>query len=219
MVTFGDLMALLLTFFVMMLSLSNINQQKYESVSEAMGESFGLQKLKMPNTQKPSPEDKSSLIEPPIRIYRDQRPVDVILQEDFRQELDSGLFSLNEGQNSLSVSFPEYMAFQAGSAELTDNFIRLLQKMAVVLSNSKGDIVVAGHTDDEPINNSRFKSNWDLSSARAVAVVKELIATGMVEPGRLSAVAYADTHPLVPNQNAELRKKNRRVEIRIKLTR
>jgi len=217
MVTFGDLMALLLTFFVMMLSLSSVNQQKYDSVSEALGESFGLQKLKMPNTH-PSSGEKSSLIEPPIKVFRDSRPLDVAVKQDLGTELDAGHISMEERDGKLSISFPDHVAFVSGSAQLTEHFSHTLGQLAHILSNSSGNIVVAGHTDDEPINNPRFKSNWELSSARAVAVVEALIATGMVEPQRLSAVGYADTRPLVPNHNRELRAKNRRVEISLTLS-
>jgi len=217
MTTFGDLMALLLTFFVLMLSLSNINEQKYDSVSEAMGESFGLQTLKPPNAQ-PARGEKSSLIEPPIKVYRDNRSVDVVIRQDLGKEIDAGHITMEESAGNLSISFPDHVAFVSGSARLTGHFSQTLKQLAQILSHSTGNIVVAGHTDDEPINNDRYKSNWELSSARAVAVVEALIDTGMVEPQRLSAVGYADTRPLVPNHNHELRAKNRRVEIRLTLS-
>ena len=216
MTTFGDLMALLLTFFVLMLSLSSINQQKYDSVSEAMGDSFGLQKIKVPDTHS-TPGGKTSVIEPPIKLFRDQRPVDVVIKEDLRNEIDEGHLTMDERDGRLSITFPDHLAFVSGSAQLTEHFTDLVHKVALILSHSSGDIVVAGHTDNEPVNNARFKSNWELSSARAVAVVQALLDTGMIAPERLSAVGYADTRPLVPNKNIELRAKNRRVEIKLNL--
>jgi chemotaxis protein MotB len=216
MTTFGDLMALLLTFFVLMLSLSSINQQKYDSVSEAMEESFGLQSIKLPKP-KTAPSDQTSVIEPPIKIIRDHRPVGVVIKQDLGKEIDEGHLSMQERDGKLSIAFPERIAFVSGSAELTPHFSRLLLQVARILGNSRGKIVVAGHTDNQPVSTTQFKSNWELSSARAVAVVEALIDSGMVDPQRLSAVGYADTRPLVPNTNKELRAKNRRVEIRLNL--
>jgi chemotaxis protein MotB len=217
MTTFGDLMALLLTFFVLMLSLSSINQQKYEAISDVMGESFGLQKIKAPDNTHPTPDGKTSLIEPPIKLFRDTRPVDVVIKQDLGNEIDAGHLSMSIRNGKLTLTFPDRLAFAPGSDQLTPHFADILGKVALILSHSKGDVVVAGYTDNQPINNARFKSNWELSSARAVTVVQALIATGKVEASRLAAVGYADNHPLVPNENKELRAKNRRVEIRLDL--
>lgn len=220
MTTFGDLMALLLTFFVLMLSLSNVNQQKYEAISEVMGESFGLQILKhKQNAGKP--DEQPNLIEPPIKLeplqFREPLRVDTRIQEDLKRELDSGLLDMAVGDGRLTVSFPEHLAFAAGSAEMTEHFRLMLHKLALILGNVTGEIQVSGHTDDIPISNEQFKSNWELSSARAVAVVQALIDTGLVQAQHLSAVAYADTRPVVPNKNPALRAKNRRVEIKLTL--
>jgi chemotaxis protein MotB len=210
MVTFGDLMALLLTFFVLMLSLSKINEEKYSAISEALGESFGPQQMQL---LKKSGVNQG-IIEMPAPKPEDKQSLDRVIEDDFHHEMDMGDLSLLVDEGRVSLSFPETLAFASGSDQLTPQFIDILQKMARILAGFPGMIVVSGHTDDIPVHNAKFQSNWSLSSARAVAVVERLISNG-IPANRLSAVAYADTQPVVPNSSPELRAKNRRVEISI----
>lgn len=208
MVTFGDLMALLLTFFVLMLSLSQINEQKYSAISEALGESFGSNQLELLKKGGVN----QGIIEMPAPRSETPPGFDGVVKQDFHSEMDAGLLSMMIEEGKISLSFPEHLAFASGSDQITHQFSDILQKIASVLSRFEGEIIVAGHTDNIPVNNTKFKSNWSLSSARAVAVVQALIENGIVAQ-RLSAVGHADTQPLVPNSAEELRERNRRVEI------
>jgi len=130
-----------------------------------------------------------------------------------RQEIQSGTLEIETNQNSFLIRLKDKGAFPAGSAELTDDFIDVLEVIKKELAQIKGTIIVAGHTDDVPINTRTFRSNWDLSAERSVSVVQELLYENQIDKERLSIQAFADSRPLVPNDSPENRSKNRRVEI------
>ena len=113
------------------------------------------------------------------------------------------------------IRFSPDVAFDPGRHELKQSFLPTLDKLARVLTAAPGQIIVAGHTDDVPIATTRYRSNWDLSTARAVSVVQHLLDHATINPARVSAQGYADSRPLVPNNSPENRAINRRVEISI----
>jgi len=96
-----------------------------------------------------------------------------------------------------------------------DEMFPIIEKIEEVLGGCNGQIVVSGYTDDLPVTSNRFRSNWDLSAARAVSVVHQLIFNNKIDPNRVSATGRAETNPLVPNDSIANRAKNRRVEISI----
>jgi chemotaxis protein MotB len=102
--------------------------------------------------------------------------------------------------------------FDPGSADLEAGGMTVLGIVAEALKMIPNDVIIEGHTDSRPISTSRFPSNWELSTARATAVLRFLAGTG-IDPGRLSAMGYGDTHPVGDNATAEGQAKNRRVEI------
>jgi chemotaxis protein MotB len=119
-----------------------------------------------------------------------------------------------EGEGFL-LRVPGSVMFESGKAELKEEMKEKLQEMAELLK-SKPDMTlqVYGHTDNVPINTAQFSSNWELSSARGLAVVHFLIEECGVPKSRLSAAAFGESRPLVPNDSPENREKNRRVEFR-----
>ncbi len=137
---------------------------------------------------------------------------------ELAQELQKGLLQLEKGAKRLVIRIEEKGSFGSGSAELTPEFRQTLQRMAGVLSRVPGEISIEGHTDDVPIRTARFQSNWDLAAARAAAVANVLLADGAVTPQRLRIQGYAETKPRVPNDSADNRAKNRRVEVIIDLS-
>jgi len=111
------------------------------------------------------------------------------------------------------VRIRERGSFASGSADLRPEYRTLLPQFRDVLATQQGEVAVHGHTDDVPIATSRYRSNWELSSARAVSVAEQLLAGGALDPHRLSVSGFADTHPLLPNDSPAGRERNRRVEI------
>ena len=111
------------------------------------------------------------------------------------------------------VSLPEAGAFAVGQADLSQAARQVIRELATVLEQETGDIRIEGHSDDVPITTSRFASNWDLSAARATEVIRFLLAQTAIAPARLSAAGYGEFRPLVPNDSADARARNRRVDI------
>jgi chemotaxis protein MotB len=113
----------------------------------------------------------------------------------------------------LVISMPEAGAFRAGRAELSPEARRLMRDLAAVLRASPGPVRVEGHTDDVPIHNATFGSNWELSTARATEVLQFLVDQGGVPAGRLSAAGYGEFRPLTANTTPAARARNRRVDL------
>ncbi|MBN47870.1 MULTISPECIES: flagellar motor protein MotB [unclassified Methylophaga] len=137
--------------------------------------------------------------------------------EEFKQALESeierGLIVVENQLNRIVIRIRERGSFPSGDATLNQDFVPILKKINEVLTQTDGLIAVAGHTDNIPISTSRYRSNWELSTSRATSVVHELLRYNTIPPERFVLEGYADTRPLAPNDSAENRATNRRVEI------
>ena len=135
------------------------------------------------------------------------------LASTLEQEIKAGRIQLSELQGKLTVRMAEKVLFPSGSDAISRDGKRVLAKVAEALQEVKGRIIrVEGHTDNVPIHTERFPSNWELSAARAIAVVRFLQAQG-VDPGLLGAAGYGEYQPIGSNLSAEGRAQNRRIEI------
>ena len=137
--------------------------------------------------------------------------------EEFKQalvsEIERGLIVVENQLNRIVIRIRERGSFPSGDATLNQDFVPILKKINEVLTQTDGLIAVAGHTDNIPISTSRYRSNWELSTSRATSVVHELLRYNTIPPERFVLEGYADTRPLAPNDSAENRATNRRVEI------
>ncbi len=137
--------------------------------------------------------------------------------EKFKQalegEISEGLIDVETESNRIIIRIREKGSFPSGDARLNRAFIPIIDKIHDVLAKTDGKIAVAGHTDNIPINTPRYRSNWELSTSRAASVVHELLKNGDIPTERFLLEGYADTQPLMPNDTAENRSRNRRVEI------
>lgn len=246
-VTFADLMSLLLTFFILLLSFSKMDVAKYEMMAKSLAESFGVAGLQGPGkaggevifAENPPP-DLADLEQEFAEFaeFEEQIPPEIEFREPVEEEeklsIDPSIEQLTETliqeleteiiSNALTVSFDEEKVvvrfseeatFTSGSKEVKDEMFPILEKIEDVLGTCEGEIVVSGYTDDLPVTSNRFRSNWDLSAARAVSVVHQLIFNNKIDANRVIAAGRAETNPLVPNDSPENRAKNRRVEISI----
>jgi chemotaxis protein MotB len=135
------------------------------------------------------------------------------LVAQFRKMTEAGKLKVEIRDNRMIVSVGDKILFDPGKTQLKKEGAETLKEVTAVLKEVEGrDFQVAGHTDDTPIRSARFRSNWDLATARAVEVVNFMIASGM-QPSRLSAAGYGAQAPVSPNDTAEGRSKNRRIEI------
>ena len=134
-------------------------------------------------------------------------------KEALEGEIEAGLIDVESQLNRIVIRIREKGSFPSGDAKLNFEFVPILQKIHDVLAKTNGQIAVAGHTDDIPINTPRYRSNWELSTSRATSVVHELLKYEEMPPERFVLEGYADTQTLAPNDTAENRARNRRVEI------
>ncbi|CAA0082318.1 Motility protein B [Zhongshania aliphaticivorans] len=235
--TFADLMSLLLAFFVLLFSFSEMDKQKFKELSGSMKDAFGVQRELpafkppigtsmiardfTPGTVRPTTEDQvrqEALQEMTTFVSEeaDQSMLDDLekVKEHLALEIDEGLVEVeNDGNQVIIIRIRERGSFHSGKAELAAGFDTVIDKFGNVLNDIAGQIVVAGHTDNVPIHTDRFYSNWDLSSARAATVIRSIVESSGQLPSRFRVAGYADTRPIADNTTVEGRARNRRVEI------
>ncbi len=138
------------------------------------------------------------------------------LQASLEEEIEQGLVSVETADTNIIIRIREKGSFPSGSASLDRGFFDVMDRISEAVADAPGQVVVAGHTDNIPISTKRFRSNWELSSARAVTVLHALLNNPNVDPVRVMVEGHADSMPLVENDSRENRAVNRRVELIIK---
>ena len=139
------------------------------------------------------------------------------INQKLKNDVNRGKLEIIERNKQVILRFPEKVTFQSGSAELNENIKSVIKRVRNIVKESPElqKIVVAGHTDNVPIYNEFFSSNWELSAARAVSVVHSLLETSQIDKNLVMAVGSADTEPIAPNTDSVNRAANRRVEIKL----
>lgn len=238
-VTFADLATLLLTFFILLLSFAEMDIEKYRAMANSMAVAFGsspalaegiggspLTMIEPDRVSLPEPTE-SRTREPefidervkgaaPTRIPGGVIDLASRMIRELESEVASEALSVNYDQNQVVIRFSEEATFRSGEAAIKPEMIPIIERVVNVLSACTGDVLVSGYTDDRPISSDRYRSNWDLSAARAVSVVHELVMNRQVPAERVVAAGRAETNPLAPNDTPENRALNRRVEIAIR---
>ncbi len=274
MATFADLMSLLMTFFVLLLSFSEMDVLKYKQIAGSMRNAFGVQniinvkdipkgtsviakeftpgriedptdlktvqqqtatltkrnldvRVKDPGEQEEK-EKKAAIVDLDTEQAKQllmEKLKDLIseteadaekLRKELEKEIESGKIDIETRGRSITIRIREKGSFGSGSDALRTDFMPVMGRLRSVIVDINGKIAVEGHTDNLPISNAYFRSNWDLSSARALTVGHELFKNGEVDDERFMIVGYADTKPFNENDTAENRARNRRVEIVIR---
>lgn len=237
-VTFADLMSLLLTFFILLLSFSEIDAGRYREIAGAMQSAFSaeqvrsylnligieqetprarvLQDISSPPAEREEAAKEDAAPESAPSETPSPPPADralTQLKDTLNRELAQGLVEVEAAEGGVIIRLPERASFPPGSATMTAQIPPILDKVVPSIALLTGKIVVSGHTDDVPITTDRFRSNWDLSAARAVSVVHYLTRQIQIAEHRLVVQGMADTRPLAPNDTPANRARNRRVEI------
>jgi chemotaxis protein MotB len=214
-VTFGDLMSLLLCFFVLLLSFSEMDRQKYRQVAGSMEKAFGVQRqtkvMEIPKGMRMIAKDfDQEVLATRIKeeLGREVRELVETNMPDIEEQI-----AVEEGENEVIIRLMGESTFDSGKAEIRPQLKPLLKKAGQLIQASQGDIIVAGHTDNIPIHNGYFSSNLRLSIARAVAVAEFLLTQADIDPKRVSTMGFGEYRPLVPNDTEQGRQQNRRVEI------
>ena len=211
MVTYGDLMSLLLTFFVLLVSFSSIELAKFQKAMGSLKGALGV-----------LPKEQSVLwqkepVFPQLSDFENRRVQNVIseLRNVVKKKGLKDNVSLDATEDGIIIRIDSPILFDLGKAELKPAAKPILNKILEMTQKWPNSIRIEGHTDNLPIHNSKFPSNWELSTARALSVLRYFLNYGKIEPQRLAAVGYGEYHPLVPNNSSKNRAKNRRVEIYI----
>lgn len=221
-ITYSDLITLLLIFFIVMYTMAKIDAGKYNALKQSLAGAFangsefinvgttgildeyappsgtggngtGSEQVKIDSLEEKLQElVKKYNLQDYIKVFQEERGLDI----EIRNELTN------------------IVLFESGSAELNPEAVEIISKIGLLLRDLPNNYVrVEGHTDNVPIHNERFNSNWELSASRAINVVKLLINRSGLDPTKLSAVGYGEYKPVADNNTIEGRAKNRRVNI------
>ena len=216
-VTYGDMVTLLMAFFVLMYSASKVSEEKYEQVAQSIAQGFNSPGPDAIVEIASSESTEEVTVLSPLTNAKEM--LDQLIEE---RDLD-GEMSTSFTPTGLKIELSSSSFFGSGSADVRESMIPSLIELSEVLQSlPDGDyqVEVEGHTDNVPINTARFPSNWELSSLRAINVAHIFEDTG-IRKDRLSAIAYADTRPEAPNTDAnginipENQAKNRRVVVHV----
>ena len=176
--------------------------QQYGSLPPKPAEVGGLAPTGDPGTLPVGNTDENE-----FRLLRGQ------VQHVMAAEISSGNVAVRETPEGLIISLREVGFFESGSADIRSSSLPAFERLANLLRESNSDLCIEGHTDNVPIHNPRFASNWDLSTARATTTIRLLIVKYGFDPKRLSAAGYAEYRPLATNLTPEGRAMNRRVDV------
>lgn len=215
-VSYADFITLLFAFFVVMYSISSVNVGKYRTVSESI--KAALNPIVSPpstptplalstNKQAPTAPDSPGSKDVAIRKLRN-------LVKGIKASPQLSLVRITERVNGdIVITIPDQLLFNSGEAAMRSEALPFLEGLSAAIVELNRYTRVEGHTDNVPIRTAQFPSNWELSAARAVMVVRVLSELFAVPSERLSAVGHADTRPVTANLDVEQRAKNRRVEV------
>jgi len=228
-VSYADFITLLFAFFVVMYSISSVNEGKYKVLSKALGTVFGVEQ---PSVQMPDAAVDAVLSQPvtvPLDPTRERLRREAVraLQKAASQQrvydelaislqewTDRGLVDIRMNGDRIEVDMKARLLFSSGDVRLSADAMNALRQVARSLVAIPNPIQVEGHTDNVPIANAVYRSNWELSAARAASVVQFLQSQG-VDPRRLAAVGRGEYHPIADNNSEEGRARNRRVTLLI----
>jgi chemotaxis protein MotB len=228
-VSYADFITLLFAFFVVMFASSQSDKSKVEQMSESVTRAFEGKKMTAllaavlggtidergkgnafmhgPGGAKKAPDDKRA------QKLAELLPSLKVLSEELKTEIDAGRIQINLEPRGLVVSFKQAALFPSGEDLISADAIPSLERVAVAISKIPNPVRLEGHTDSVPIKTARFRSNWELSAARSIALLDLFSKRFGIPRDRLSIAGYADTAPVAPNDNEEGRSKNRRADI------
>jgi chemotaxis protein MotB len=214
-ITYADLITLLLAFFILMYTMSKQDAKKYQEVSAHLKAIFNGNAGVMARGNLP--------IKTPVEVSFKDASVGGALKEQLEKEIrelgeqskdtTSEKISLINDERGLVVRAMEKAFFEMGKADLGPKAKHTLDSIIPVIKSMPNHVRVEGHTDNVPINTAEFRSNWELSVRRATEVVRFLIERHGFPPDRISASGYAEYRPIAPNDSPENRSSNRRIEI------
>jgi chemotaxis protein MotB len=236
-IPYGDLVTLLLAFFVVMYSLSSVNEGKYRILSDALqaafrGDTRTLEPIQIGEVRKGAePREEPTLIQLPLAAPLVGQPganggvggmgspgaggeaLDQIasqVEQAIGESLPAEWVVIRRGRQWIEVEIQTDLLFASGAAALDERALPVIDKLGEILRPFSNPIHVEGHTDTVPIETVQFPSNWELSAARAATVVRRFGSLG-IDPVRMTVVGLGEQRPVAPNDSLAGRNRNRRV--------
>ena len=213
-VSYADMLTLLFALFVVLYALSDSNPRKMLIVQQSLDQAFSVNVLQGSSGASPIFAAGGGLA-PSIGEIKGRDLVTIQKQiADFAQSagLDNKI-QIRQTANSITISLADNLLFTSGNADLRPGAQAVLAQVAAVLKALPNQLRVEGHTDNVPVNNADYPTNWELSAARASTVLRFLIENGGLTASHLVLEGYADTRPVADNAPAEGRALNRRADI------
>ncbi len=221
MITYSDMITIILCFFIIFFTFSAKEISALYTVKDSLinkVDKLSNENMKLSNENVKLVEERASLSEELFQIKNIETDLNTST-EDFISFLRNNDFledvSISQQENELVIRFKNNILFDSGSAEITENGYRILDKIADKLKMIDNNFVVEGFTDNIPINTDQFPSNWELSSTRAISVVKFFINKKHISDKRISFSGWGERKPISSNNTEEGRAQNRRIEVRI----
>jgi chemotaxis protein MotB len=235
-VSYADFITLLFAFFVVMYSISSVNEGKYKVLSDSLEGVFNVTQKSLkpiqigetaprsdieeyhsdspirPIATIPTPEAKERLKSADEKLQLESIAGE--FEDSFEDLIFEGKVSVQNKNDWIEVSLDDTVVFSSGGVEPIDEALPIIEKIARIMDDHDNAMLVEGHTDNVPIRNSVFPSNWELSAARAASVVRYLALEG-VSADRLGAMGYGEFQPVARNDTVVGRRKNRRVVLLI----
>ncbi len=221
MATYGDLVTLLMCFFVLLFAMSTVDNKKFTAIMKSFQGSAGVLESGASLQQADflfdgMPESKLTQDQESIRQRREAKALKKAL-EDFKKNKGKDFdFQVDIGKRGVKITFPDNVLFDPGEADIKTDANELLDYMADILSSgdfAERAVRVEGHTDNIPINTLQFPSNWELSTGRASRVVRYFTEDKGMNKLRFAPIGYGENRPVASNDTAEGRAMNRRVDI------
>ncbi|MCH7681344.1 flagellar motor protein MotB [candidate division KSB1 bacterium] len=215
MATFADMMTLLMCFFILILSFSSIELDKFKmamgSLQGALG-TLGVQKKLLPDQSwfSPNTQNTDQIKENSILDHIEK------MREQIKKEGLEDKISIEEEGGEVYIQMKDDMMFQSGKAELKPTYFNLLSLIAKTFLADAKQIRVEGHTDNIPIQTKEYQSNWELSIQRALNVVRYFVNHENIHPAKLIIAGYGEHKPIAANDSPSNRAKNRRVLLNVK---
>lgn len=215
MATFADMMTLLMAFFILIMSFSTMEVDKFKAAMGSLKGAFGvlgIQKKLMPNQSwfSPATPDAYSMKQKSILDHMEKLK-SILENNELKDKVD---IDMRAGE--VFIQIKDNMLFLPGSGDLRQNYTKLLAIIAKLFLKEAKQITIEGHTDNIPIKNDKYPSNWELSMDRAMAVVRYFINETNISPTKIHAAGFGEHKPVGSNDTPEGRAQNRRVVIRLK---
>lgn len=213
--TYGDVMSLLLCFFILLHSYSTLELEKFNKAMSSLKGALGMMPYQQSAAPVPNVQMKPGKGERKSKGKRSKAIA--ALNNVISDNKLSGVIKVSETNNGIHITIGDPALFDTGRDEIKTIVLPVLEQIVEVINTGDENVRVEGHTDNVPIHNDRFKDNWELSIARAMSVIRYIRDQQVIDPRRLRPVGCGEFHPVASNDTQDGRALNRRVEIFIEM--